>query len=76
MIYFKQISIMASLITGSLPVFVITKENIKTPHYWPFVRGIHWWLQDSTYKGPVMQKVFQCQNIIVYPLIHFSGPFY
>ena len=25
-------------------------------HYWPFVRGIHWLLVDSPYRGPVMGK--------------------
>ena len=24
------------------------------PHYWPFVRGIHWSLFESPHKGPVM----------------------
>ena len=24
------------------------------PHYWPFVRGIHWSLADYLHKGPVM----------------------
>ena len=23
-------------------------------YYWVFVRGIHWWLVDSTHLGPVM----------------------
>ena len=23
------------------------KENTIAPHYWPFVRGIHWWSVDS-----------------------------
>ena len=25
------------------------------PHYWPFVRGIHWLLVDSSHKRPAMQ---------------------
>ena len=33
-------------------------------HYWPFVRGIH--LVDSPHKGPVMQKVFLCNCVIVW----------
>ena len=32
------------------------QRNIKALHYWPFVRGIHWWPVDSPHKGPVMQK--------------------
>ena len=31
-----------------------------------FVRGIHWWLVDSPHKGPVMQKMFPFDNIIMY----------
>ena len=31
------------------------KENIKTLHFLSFVRGIHWWLVDSPYIGPVIQ---------------------
>ena len=34
------------------------KENIVTPHYWPFVMGIHRWPMDSPHKGPVMLKAF------------------
>ena len=33
-------------------------------HYWPFVRGIH--LVDSPHKGPVMQKAFLCNGVIVW----------
>ena len=29
-------------------------ENIKGPHYWLFVSGIHRWPVDSPHKGPVM----------------------
>ena len=32
------------------------QRNIKVPRYWPFVRGIHRWLVNSTHKGPVSQK--------------------
>ena len=39
--------------------------NIKTLHYWPFVREIHLWLVDSLHKEPVMQKTFPCHVIIM-----------
>ena len=26
------------------------KLNIKAPHYWPSLRGIHWWPMDSIYR--------------------------
>ena len=35
----------ASQITGnSTVVFRLNKGDIKVQHYWPFVRGIHWYL--------------------------------
>ena len=40
-------------------------ENIKDPHYWPFVRGIHWLPVDSLHKGSVMLKAFPYQGIIM-----------
>ena len=43
-----------------------TKEHIKALHYWPFVLGIHWKLGDSPLKGPVMQKMLPCHDIIMY----------
>ena len=27
------------------------KENIEGVHYWPFVRGIHWWMVEFQCKG-------------------------
>ena len=39
--------------------------NIKGPHYWSFVRGIHQWLVDSLHKGPVMQTEFPCHNFFM-----------
>ena len=41
------------------------KENIKTPHYWPFVRGIHWSPVDSPHKWSVMWKSFPWDDIIM-----------
>ena len=42
------------------------KGNIKAPHHWPFVKGIHQWLVVSQHKWPVMQKVFPLHDIIMY----------
>ena len=42
------------------------KENIYAQHYWLFVRGIHKWLEDSSYKEPVIWKMFPSQGIIMY----------
>ena len=38
-----------------------TKKASKALHYWPFARGVHWWLAYSRHKGPIMQKAFPCQ---------------
>ena len=43
----------------------LNQRNIKTLYYWPFVRGIQWWLMDSPDNGPVMQKVFPWHDIIM-----------
>ena len=34
------------------------KENIKAPHYWPFVMAIHRWSVDSSRKSPVIREAF------------------
>ena len=31
-------------------------QVINVPHYFLFVRGIHWWLVDFAHKGAVIQK--------------------
>ena len=41
------------------------KETIKAPHCRLCGRGIHWSSVDSHHKGPVIQKAFPCQNIIM-----------
>ena len=46
-----------------------TKYDIKDPHNWPFVRGIHRWPVDSPHKGAVTRKKFPRHDIIVF----FSG---
>ena len=39
----------------------ILHDNVMTwkyfPHYWPFVRGIHWSPVDSPHKGPVIKSL-------------------
>ena len=30
--------------------------ELRFPPYWPFVRGIHWWQEDSPHKGRVTRK--------------------
>ena len=65
-------SAMASLITG---VSIISsaicsgadqREKPKLHIKWlAFVRGIHWWPVDSPHKGPVMQKMFPFDNVIM-----------
>ena len=47
------------------------KGNVKAPHHWPFVKGIHRWLVDSPHKAPVMRKVFPFHDDIRYS-IHLS----
>ena len=60
---------LAALITSNSTVVELiqanTKESMKTSYYWPFVRGIHWWLVDSPYKRPVMQKALPWHNVIM-----------
>ena len=69
-----HLNIMTSQITSNLPVCSGTnKENIKAPHYWPFVRRIQWWLLDSPHKGPLMQKSFPYHDVIMY---HTVGCFF
>ena len=44
------------------------KENIKIPHYCPFLRGIHRSSVDSPHKGLVMRKTLPRYDVImVYP---------
>ena len=58
-------------------VQINSKDNIKAPHCWHFVRGIHRW---PSHKGSVMRKVYRmpwrhygkckkkmCQNLLVTP---------
>ena len=61
----------ASPFTGASIVYLTVfhaeiKENMKAPHYWPFVRGIHRWLVDSPHKGPVTRKMFPFDEVILW----------
>ena len=37
----------------------------KSPHYWPFVRGIHRWPVNFPHKGPVTQKQLPYDDVII-----------
>ena len=76
-----HISIIISQITHNLTVCLTApnrKENIKALHYWPFIRGILWWLIDSLHKGPVMLKMFPYHavtmghNLMLSNMIHIT----
>ena len=60
------------------PVQVSIKQNIKTLHYQPSMRGIHQWPVDSHHKGAVM-NFFPCHDLImtsshtVYPKKYAHG---
>ena len=41
------------------------ERNIKGPHNWPFVKGIHQYLVDSPHKRLMMQKVFPYYYVIM-----------
>ena len=38
-----------------VPNFVLPNNDKKGLYYWPFVRGIHWWLVNSPCKAPIKQ---------------------
>ena len=43
----------------------IAEENIKAPHHWSYVRGIHRSPVNSPHKGPVTRKMFQFDDVIM-----------
>ena len=55
----------ASLLFAQPFIRAHTKENIKAPRYWPFVREIHWWQVNSLDKGPVKRKMFPFDDVIM-----------
>ena len=55
----------ASRVFAQPIVLAQIEENIKVPHHWAFVRGIHRWPVDSPHKGPVTQKMFPFDDVIM-----------
>ena len=55
--------------SGNTPFFyhiqTYIKENIRSPHYWSFLRGIHVRPEDSPHRGPATLDMFLCKNIIM-----------
>ena len=62
----RHLKTLAMLLFIQLLFHANIKENIKEPLHWPFVRKIHQWLANSTQNGTVMQKVFPCNDIIMW----------
>ena len=50
------------------PYGVARPQWVKASHYWPFVRGIHCGPVDSPHKGPVMQWLFPCHDVMYFPV--------
>ena len=50
-----------------------TSKKHQSPHYWPFVRGIHRWPVNSLHKGPVTRKTFPFDNVIMPSLVQIIG---
>ena len=46
-------------------LFRLTSKKHKILHYWPIVRGIHWWPMDSPHKGPVTRETFPYHDIMM-----------
>ena len=42
-----------------------TSKRHQSPHYWPFVRGMHRWPDNSPHKGPVMRKKLSFDDVIM-----------
>ena len=55
----------------ALPLFIQLftqadiKGNIKAPHHWPFVKGIHRWAGYSLHKEPVKRKMFPFHDVFM-----------
>ena len=51
------------------------QENIKAPHYWPFVKGIQQWPMVCLHKGPLIRIACLCHDVIMtsaHPSSHIS----
>ena len=42
-----------------------TWNKYLSPHYWPFVRKIHRWPVNSSYKGPVSREMLPYDDVII-----------
>ena len=76
----RHTDVMPSQITSHstvcLTLFRLThRRRIESPHYWPFVRGIHRSPADSPHKGPVMWKAFPCHAIVMCTIQKRSAAF-
>ena len=58
------ISAMASQIT-SVSIVCSDMDQHQSSASLVFVRGIHWWLMNSPHKGPVTQKMFPFDDVIM-----------
>ena len=64
-------STMASQITGAMIVYSTVcpgtdQRKHQSSASLAFVRGIHWWLINSLHKGPIMQKMFPFDDVIMW----------
>ena len=69
-VQWHHVSCVASEITSNLTIcysFQTNNNENEGPYYWLFVRGIHQWWVDSSYKGPMMSKtcLYLLSNFIV-----------
>ena len=44
------------------------KGNIKGPHHWRLLGGMHRWPVDSPPKGPIILKAFPCDDVVMISL--------
>ena len=70
-LHWRVLSVTGYQITGNSTVRLAVcssfiKENIKAPHHWLFVRGIHRWPVDFPLKVPVLRKAFTISIVIMF----------
>ena len=58
--------------TASQLVQQSAHADIKAPHHWCFVKGIHQWPVASPHKGPVMQKGFKCHDVLMFETTKYN----
>ena len=44
-----------------------TSKKHQCPHYWPFVKEIHWWPVDSPHERPVTREKRPFDDVIMHP---------